>query len=164
MPATPPPGGTESARAKALAQYGRIIVQYFPGVYKGKDPRYQGLTWEQVYFAIAEKAPNLSPLYIANKVAGLAAVQNIAYGVGAFTSQSGNFANDAIKAGAGIHGFGFGGFGSILDFLNALGDPHLWLRIAEGILGIILIATAVSKMTGAGSAIGKVARKVPLVV
>jgi hypothetical protein len=51
----------------------------------------------------------------------------------------------------------------LASLLGDLESPKTWLRIAEGILGIVLIGTAISHMTGAGSAVGKVARKIPLV-
>jgi hypothetical protein len=57
---------------------------------------------------------------------------------------------------------GVPGLSQIGAFFGNLGNPHMWLRIAEGILGILLIATAVSKLAE-GSAIGQAARKIPLV-
>lgn len=51
----------------------------------------------------------------------------------------------------------------LAGLLSDLESPQTWLRIAEGILGILLIATAVSHMTGAGNAVGKAARALPLV-
>lgn len=41
-----------------------------------------------------------------------------------------------------------GGVGSILTLGTLLGDPNLWLRIAEFILGFILLIIAFMKMTG----------------
>lgn len=84
---------------------------------------------------------------------------NPGFNIGPGVQKVGQTASNAAVAAAKA-----AGLGGVEGFLAKLGDPHLWLRIAEGILGIILIATSVSKLTGAGSAVGKVARKVPLVV
>ena len=51
----------------------------------------------------------------------------------------------------------------LATLLGGLESPGTWLRVGEGILGILLIATAVSHMTGAGSAVGTAVRKIPLV-
>lgn len=40
------------------------------------------------------------------------------------------------------------GLNSLADFFNVIGKSALWLRITEGILGIMLIGVALSKMTG----------------
>jgi hypothetical protein len=51
----------------------------------------------------------------------------------------------------------------LASLIGDLESPRTWLRIAEGILGILLVATAISHMSGAGSAVGKAARTLPLV-
>lgn len=45
---------------------------------------------------------------------------------------------------------------SVLDFLNLLTDPHLWLRVAEFAIGAILIGVGLAKMTSAGPTLSKV--------
>lgn len=55
------------------------------------------------------------------------------------------------------------GIQQVGQFFNDLTNPHMWLRIAEGVLAVLLIATAVSKLAGNTGA-GKAARKIPLVV
>lgn len=37
----------------------------------------------------------------------------------------------------------------VLGFLGALTDPHTWLRVAEVILGLVLIAVGLAKLTNA---------------
>jgi len=41
-----------------------------------------------------------------------------------------------------------GGISSVADFLKILVSPGLWVRIGEGVLGLILIAIGFSKLTG----------------
>jgi len=55
------------------------------------------------------------------------------------------------------------GIGDIGGFFRDLTKESTWLRIAEGILGILLVATAISKIAGNSSA-GHAVRKLPLVV
>ena len=86
----------------------------------------------------------------------------------------------AIMAGGGPHNYSAatksGGLGSTIGgvgsaaqathtgidavgaFFNRLTEANTWLRIAEGALGIILIAVALAKLTGADNAIAKTAK------
>jgi len=52
--------------------------------------------------------------------------------------------------------------GSVLDVLKGLTARELWVRIAEGALGIALILVAVAEL-GKGTAIGKAAKMVPFI-
>jgi hypothetical protein len=49
------------------------------------------------------------------------------------------------------------GIDAIGTFFNDLEQGNTWLRIAEGALGIILIAVALAKLTGADNVIAKTA-------
>lgn len=75
----------------------------------------------------------------------------------------GNGLSTGVSGGAGIAtGIGaFSGFAGIDDFLNALSQSNTWLRIAEGILGVMLIAVALGKLTGANNVITKAVAKIP---
>lgn len=42
----------------------------------------------------------------------------------------------------------FTGLAAIGDFFGRLTEPNTWLRIGEGLLGIILIAVALGKLSG----------------
>jgi hypothetical protein len=48
---------------------------------------------------------------------------------------------------------------SVLDFLNKLLDPHLWLRILEAVAGLVLIGVGVAKLSSGG---GAALRKIPV--
>lgn len=56
---------------------------------------------------------------------------------------------------------GFSGFAGIDNFLGALMDANTWLRVAEGVLGVILIGVALGKITGADNVITKAVNKIP---
>lgn len=49
------------------------------------------------------------------------------------------------------------GIDAVGAFFNRLTEGNTWLRIAEGTLGIILIAVALAKLTGADNVIAKTA-------
>ena len=53
--------------------------------------------------------------------------------------------------------------GTLQDFFKRIANPNLWLRIGEGVLGLILIAAgmySLTKNTGTGTAIKAVGKKV----
>lgn len=52
------------------------------------------------------------------------------------------------------------GLAAIGDFFSRLSQANTWLRIGEGLLGIILIAVGLAKMTHAVPAATKIARAV----
>jgi hypothetical protein len=51
----------------------------------------------------------------------------------------------------------FSGITAVGDFANKLTQANTWLRIAEGLLGLVLIGVALAKLTGADNAISKAA-------
>ena len=56
----------------------------------------------------------------------------------------------------------FGGVNAIGDFFNKLSEANTWLRIAEGILGGILIAVSLAKLTGVENVISQTVKKIPI--
>lgn len=60
-----------------------------------------------------------------------------------------NLVGKGVAAGAGIDNTVTGGITSALDFLNKLADPHLWLRVGEVVLGLLLIGVGAAKLSGA---------------
>lgn len=135
------------------------------GVYKGNNKAYYGKSWGDVYAAIyaadvkAGKA-GATPYRVALAVESLMFIQG---DIGSLVTFLGNFYKITSKSAIPSPHIP-GPFDGVIGFLGKLEDPHTWLRVGEGLLGIMLILTAVSKSTGAGSAIGKAARKVPLIV
>lgn len=83
---------------------------------------------------------------------GLSLAQGVAGGAGA----TGTFVN-SIPQGLSA----FSGFAGIDNLIGALTDSHFWLRIAEGALGIILIAVALGKITGTDNVIKQAVKKIP---
>lgn len=49
----------------------------------------------------------------------------------------------------------FSGINAVGDFANKLTQGNTWLRIAEGLLGIVLIGVALAKLTGVDNAVNK---------
>lgn len=48
------------------------------------------------------------------------------------------------------------------DFLSKLGQANTWIRVAEVILGILLITSGLMKLSGASADIVDIAKKVPI--
>jgi len=51
----------------------------------------------------------------------------------------------------------FSGINAVGDFANKLTQANTWLRIAEGLLGIVLIGVALAKLTGVDNAVKQAA-------
>lgn len=51
------------------------------------------------------------------------------------------------QAGLGPTGIGFGSITSILDFLKLLTEASTWLRVAEVLLGMLLVGAGLAKMS-----------------
>lgn len=58
----------------------------------------------------------------------------------------------------------FSGLSAIGDFANKLTQANTWLRIAEALLGIVLIGVALAKITGVDNAVKQAAVGVAKVV
>jgi hypothetical protein len=56
------------------------------------------------------------------------------------------------------------GINAIGDFMNKLSDGNVWIRVVEAILGGILIAVALAKLTGADNVIASAAKTAVKVV
>jgi hypothetical protein len=55
------------------------------------------------------------------------------------------------------------GVNAIGDFFNKLSEANTWLRIAEGLLGGILIAVSLAKLSGVENVVSKAVTKIPVV-
>lgn len=51
------------------------------------------------------------------------------------------------QAGLGPTGIGFGSIGSVLDFLKLLTEASTWLRVAEVLLGMLLVGAGLAKIS-----------------
>jgi hypothetical protein len=68
---------------------------------------------------------------------------------------------NAGKAAAAAAGVPLTGLAAVGDFFQRLTQGSTWLRIAEGLLGIILLAVGIARMTHAVPIATAIARKVP---
>lgn len=133
---------------------------YLEGVFSKYGGSYKGMTALEYYQSLRQKGDTpttaLAVVYAAFLATGTGStVGKIIGATGAATSdvQTGIDTTSLLPSWA----------DGLASLLSDLESPKTWLRIAEGLLGILLIATAVSHMTGAGSAVGKAARALPLV-
>ena len=159
------PGGT--TRAQQIAYYASYLAK-IPGTYEGKLTQYYGQTWAELYENIANANPQDNPKELAGAVVILEGAQRLGSGTAAAEAGLGSFLGTGEKAVANTN-FAAGvpvpltGLNAIGAFFSDLGNAKVWERIAEGILAILLIATAVSHLAGNSKA-GQIARKVPLVM
>lgn len=66
------------------------------------------------------------------------------------------FANNGIAGQAKkVAQSAYGGINAVGDFANKLTQANTWLRIAEGLLGIVLIGIALAKLTGVDNQVAK---------
>lgn len=160
------PVGAGTPRADQVKYYASVLAE-LKGTYQGSYKQYDGMSWEAMYTSIANSYPGTDPLQLADGILGIEAAQNLGADISGPTL--GKFltaANAAIPKGIGQAVAPLGGIltglNAIGQFFNDLTNPHTWLRIGEGILGILLIATAVSKLASHTPA-AQIARKLPLV-
>ncbi len=57
---------------------------------------------------------------------------------------------------------GLTGISAIGGFFNKLSQANLWLRVVEGLLGVILIGVSLAKLTGADNVIASTVTKLPI--
>jgi hypothetical protein len=91
-----------------------------------------------------------------NVLQGAAGGANVLAGV---TAAPGVLQPGEVAAGAGTAA---NAAPSVTDFLKGLTSRQLWVRLAEGVLGVALILVAVAEL-GKGTAIGKAAKAVPFI-
>jgi len=143
MPVLPTPSG---GTTRTVAQWAAYFDSKLPGKNAGKGytdyaAAHPGLTAGQSAVAF--------DLQISLKGVGKA-VSDAVSGLSKFTTAG------AVAVGKATKPF------SVNSFLGALTSRGLWIRIAEGSLGILLILVSVAKLAE-GTQIGKLAKKVPLV-
>ena len=61
----------------------------------------------------------------------------------------------STAAGSSATGNPLSGLAAIGDFFNRLTDAHTWVRVGEVLLGVILLAIGVAKISGTGNAVTK---------
>lgn len=148
-----------ATRAQALAYLARLF-----GGYKyhnqSKTP-YEGMDSAALYDYIAAKNPRARPHDIAAAVADLLVSSGFAKTIGGVVVGTGIATADIAKGTvAGIDQFASSPLGQLGAFLGSLSQASTWLRVAEGVLGVVLIAIGVARMTSAVPIATKIARSV----
>jgi hypothetical protein len=160
---TPIPRFT-GTRESQIAQYQAWIDAHYPGVISNSSDRANdGLTWGGYYSKVASSpfsAP-YSPFQLAEGVIGELEIGKVpaalATGINTGVGGLGSVATGVETAQL------FPSWSSgLTSFLSFLGNRSSWIRIAEGVIGTLLILAAVSSLA-AGTPAGKLAAKVPLI-
>lgn len=148
MPIVPPsvPG---TSREQEISYYAGILAQ-LPGTYQGTYAQYDGMTWAQLYEAIASSAPSVSPKALADAVLGLEAAQRLGKNVAAAEGGLGKFVKTAEKAIANTNflpgGGLLSGLAAIGDFFARLTEASTWIRVAEVAIGLGLVVVGVAHL------------------
>lgn len=159
MPVVPPsvPGSDrqqqEDYYAGLLDQY---AAQHSVPAYNGNLAVFQGKSWGAIYLQIMADHPNLNPRTVADKVLGVEATAGLTHSMASADNLLGPFLTageqGAVKAARNasqLPGFGLlAGIDAIGAFFDKLGDPNVWLRVAEVAVGVILVAVAMNHLLG----------------
>lgn len=157
MPAAPPPGG-KTSRQQQLEYY-RGILARLPGTYQGSYAKYDGMTWAQLYMAVAAANPAADPKQLADAVLGIEAAQKLGQDISGEASGLGQFVGTAEKAAAqtnfagGVPGLPqiAGAFGGLEAFFRALTDAGTWISLGWLLAGVILIIAGLRLWAGKGA-------------
>lgn len=143
MPNIPTGGGTGSGYT--ISQIEEIIAAKF------------GSAAGAGYVAYAEAHPNLTPQQAGNQYVDIVLAQELGTGIGKAVGIAGGVVTGVPAAAAkGAEKL------SWQSIYSELTSRQLWIRVAEGVLGVLLIAIAVAEI-GKGTPVGKLAKKVPFV-
>lgn len=126
-----------------------------------------GKTWAQVYAALyavgQAQTPKATPDAIGIATEELALEEALGLTLGAAETSAGSA---VAAAGTGVANANFlpPWANGLAGFLSNLTTAALWIRIAKVVVGGALLLIGVAHMTGAGGAVAKAARSVPLPV
>lgn len=151
-------------RASQISQYSAWISANYPGVISNSsDPANDGLTWGGYYSKVADSplAAPYSPYQLAEGVIGELEIGKIpsalATGVTTGAGGLGDVAT-GVETARYLPSWSTG----LTSFLSFLTDRSSWVRIAEGVIGALLILAAVASLAE-GTPAGKLASKVPFI-
>lgn len=151
-------------RASQISQYESWIGSSFPGVISNaSDAANNGLTWGGYYGKVAASplsAP-YSPYQLAEGVVGELEIGKVPGALAAGVIGGAQALGD-VATGVQTASILPSWTGGLTSFLSFLTDRSSWVRIAEGVIGALLILSAVSSLA-AGTPAGKLAAKVPLI-
>lgn len=162
--AVPTGQGLSAAQWEAWFSANASTTKYAGTARAGGTVPLAGKTWAQVYaslYAVGQaQAPKQTPDQIATATLDLAVAQGVGNTFGAAEGAAG--AAVAV-AGTGVANASFlpSWAAGLASILSDLGNAKLWLRIAEGLLGIVLIAVGTAHMTKVVPAATAIASKVP---
>jgi hypothetical protein len=117
-----------------------------------------GITFETWYDTAHAKDPSLTP-YQAAPIWLVG--QGVSTGLGSAATAVGTATGQAAQ-GATTGADEFAKSLSVPNFLGLLTNRQLWIRVAEGLLGIMLVLVAVAEL-GKGTAIGTAVKAVPFI-
>jgi hypothetical protein len=166
MAAQPPPLSPDATRAQALAYLAKYWghVKYHNEV---KTP-FEGMGYAQIYDYVEKRAPAATPYQVAQQTADLLLSSAFAKVVGGVVTGAGNATGEiaqgtvgGLAQTAGQLSGPLSGIAAVGDFFSRLTNPNTWLRIGEVLLGIVLIAVGLAKMTHAVPIATAIAAKVP---
>lgn len=152
------------SRASQIAQYTTWIDANYPGVISNaSDASNDGLTWGGYYSKVTSSplAAPYSPYQLAEGVVGELEIGKVPGAIATGIVGGANALGDVAQGiqTASILPSWTNGLTSFLSFLTSRSS---WVRIAEGVIGALLILSAVSSLA-AGTPVGKLAAKVPLI-
>lgn len=118
---------------------------------------YQGKTGAQIYAILKTASPSSTPFQLAQAAGDLLLSSALGSTVGAAADTAGLVVGDA---GTGIANASFIPSWStgLTQLLSALTSGALWIRVAEGVLGVVLIAIGLAKITRAVPVATKIAK------
>jgi hypothetical protein len=142
-----------------MATAGEYWVTWPRDAKNGADARAQAIIWGPQ----ADPPPQLSDMFLAGSFLTLAAAQAYKNAIGT--------GSIIPTPGTPIVGSGPGAprmpkitdpLQAIGDFFAKLGQPNLWIRIGEALLGIVLIGVGLAHLTGVDNVINKAVGATPV--
>ncbi len=140
MPIISSTGQTPQSRQQQINYYAQFLPH---GTYQGNLTHYKGMTWSQLYIAIAASNGNASPLALANAVLGVWSAQTLGRNTAAAETGLGKFIKSTEAAAASTN---FAAGVPIPDVLGFLTSGAFWVRIGEVMIGLALITVGMVKL------------------
>lgn len=143
-----PAGGVGSGTS--LQTYAADFERKFPGHDAGAG-----------FLAYAQEHPNLTPAEAASAFALEIAFSGVDTAVQSAISKLAQVLKSTGPAAAAAGSLpGLSGVAAIGDFFNRLGQASTWIRVGEVVLGLILLAVGIAKITNAVPIATKVAKAI----
>lgn len=134
---------------------------YFQALFAGRWGSQAGVA----YITYNASNPGRTPYENAQAFAEIIALQGLQKGLAEAGSGVGSAQNAAITGavkGAEQVVSWQTGLEAIGKFFEGLGKGSTWIRVAEGVLGLVLVLVAVGEL-GKGTAVGKAVKKIPFI-